>query len=95
MTVGVTLEPDGWIIRGGKNHRKWGDPADFTGRLSLASLDTVWIRALSGSLPSGSRTAIAKAVMNLGFQKIVWEDALGKKTTQDLDRFRAESLSDA
>jgi hypothetical protein len=69
----ISTDPQFWIIRGGKNHHKYGDPFTFSVTAVKISEEEIEFRGLNGSVSLKDAKDIKRQFEAMGFKKGIWE----------------------
>lgn len=69
----ISIDPQFWIIRGGKDHFKHGDPFSFSVTAVKISNDVVEFRGLNGKVSLSDAKDIKFLFETMGFKKGIWE----------------------
>jgi hypothetical protein len=69
----ISIDPQFWIIRGGKDHFKYGDPFSFSVTAVKISEEAVEFRGLNGKISLADAKEIKKQFEAMGFKKGIWE----------------------
>jgi hypothetical protein len=68
----ISLDPQIFIIRGGLDHFKYGDPYTFSVTAVKISEDTMEYRGLVGTVTMDDVREIRKAFLPFGITKAIW-----------------------
>ena len=70
--MGISIEWVTGIIRGGKDHHKFGDPYEFSCTI-LKDRDTVYLKGAVGHLYTHFRSELREEFVKEGIKKVLWE----------------------
>ena len=65
----ISIDPQFWIIRGGENHHKYGDPFTFSVTVVKMSETEIEFRALNGKMSLSDGRMIKKCFEDMGFKE--------------------------